>query len=308
MPDDVIARLEEAGLLDQTLVAELLAVVGGDDHDRVVPLTEAAQRAPQATQLGVDLAAHAEVLGLDVGEGGRVGRRGGELVGQQGPVEPVRVRSDREGRRHVGGVVRLRPVTGCGVGRMGAEVGGVGEPRFAPVFDPTQELVGQERRLRELGRAVGLGLEGGVGVGEDVPGLGQSLQPRPSVTGEVEADVEAGKDALVVRQARIVGIGDGAGIHPLVGVAEQRRGVAGAVGRPGRCCRSDDRVESRCRGPGSSSGRSRCRAPPDPAHRARPGRGGWPGEPLRRRARRGSGFARSGGRRTTANRLGTDRA
>ena len=38
--DDVVAGLEEPGLLLQPLIAELLAVVGGDDHDGVAPLAE----------------------------------------------------------------------------------------------------------------------------------------------------------------------------------------------------------------------------------------------------------------------------
>ena len=40
--DDVVARLEEPDLLHEALVAELLAVVGGDDDDGVVPLAACA--------------------------------------------------------------------------------------------------------------------------------------------------------------------------------------------------------------------------------------------------------------------------
>ena len=44
--DDRVARLEEAGLLDQALVAELLAVIGGDDDDRVRPTRRCLQHRP----------------------------------------------------------------------------------------------------------------------------------------------------------------------------------------------------------------------------------------------------------------------
>ena len=65
--DDVIARLVEAGLLHEALVAELFAVVGGHDDERVVPSARVAQVGPHPAELGVDLADHAEVLRLELG-------------------------------------------------------------------------------------------------------------------------------------------------------------------------------------------------------------------------------------------------
>lgn len=53
---DVVAALPVAELLHQPVIAEHLAMVGGDDHDRVVPHPEVAQALEQPAELVVDLA------------------------------------------------------------------------------------------------------------------------------------------------------------------------------------------------------------------------------------------------------------
>lgn len=78
VPDDaqdVVALLEEARLLDQAVVAELFAVVGGDEDEGVLPLARGLQRGPQSAELVIDLGDHAEILGLEPGHLGGVFRR-----------------------------------------------------------------------------------------------------------------------------------------------------------------------------------------------------------------------------------------
>jgi hypothetical protein len=111
----------------------------------------------------------------------------------------------------------------------------VGEPR--PVgrlgVEPADDGIGQEGRDGQLGGPLVLGGQRLVSRRDGVPPGPQRIQPGELAAVEIDDGLEAGQDALVGGQARIVGIVDGAGIDALIGVAEQHRGVPGATGHPG---------------------------------------------------------------------------
>lgn len=70
MPDDAgdaVALLEKAELLDQSVVPQLLAVVGGHHHQGVVPLPGLLEMGDDPPDLLVDVRDHAEVLGPEPG-------------------------------------------------------------------------------------------------------------------------------------------------------------------------------------------------------------------------------------------------
>jgi len=95
----VIARLEETELLDEAVIAELLAVVGGDDDERVVPLAQAPQGVAHAPELIVDLADHAVVLRHQLAPGAFVARRRRLRVVHHGLEERMALLSRRDRRR-----------------------------------------------------------------------------------------------------------------------------------------------------------------------------------------------------------------
>ena len=105
----------------------------------------------------------------------------------------------------------------------------MGEPRLVLPVDPADEVVGEERRLRQLGGPVRLRDERVFGVAQVMSMIGEPRQPRLRGARQVEADLEAGQHALVVRQPRIVDVGDESRVDTLVGVAEQGRAVAGPL-------------------------------------------------------------------------------
>ena len=102
---DRITRFVEAGLLDQTLVAQLLGVIGGDDDDGALPFVPLLERRPDASELSIDLADHAEVLGLDISDvaaaGGRRGRAAQQSLEQAVPIGDARHRKRCRARRRV---------------------------------------------------------------------------------------------------------------------------------------------------------------------------------------------------------------
>ena len=65
-PQHVVALREEPQLLDQPVIAELLTVVRGHDDQGVAPLPSGLDGANRSTQLEVDLAHHAVVLGTEL--------------------------------------------------------------------------------------------------------------------------------------------------------------------------------------------------------------------------------------------------
>ena len=242
MPRMCVARLEEAELLHQALVAELLAVVGGDHDHGVVPHAALAQVLPHPAELGVDLADHPEVLRLQAAPSppGRSARRP--------PGSPSNMSCSgwrRAGigarRRAVGGVVhrgeprRPRRTAGAGAGtrraRTTARPGGRSTSSSASVRNVDTECsAGRSLSLASSASA----MRPGRGRRDRVAEL---AQPRPPTARgrsvELEHRVEPGQHALPHRQPRVVGPGGEAGIATLVGVAEQRRRVAGAAGHAG---------------------------------------------------------------------------
>ena len=74
------------------MVAEHVAVIGGDDHHRVVGLAGAGEGVPDPPELVVDLADHAVVLGSHRPHCGFVTRGDGVGVTEGGVVERVTIR------------------------------------------------------------------------------------------------------------------------------------------------------------------------------------------------------------------------
>jgi len=113
------------------VVAELLAVVGGDDDDGVAPFAAFAKRGKHPTEFGVDFADHAVVLRAHPPHTLLGARRFG--VGQlhHGFVEAVSFVARRN--RHVDScwVIFPRPAAGRRVRRMRTQVREVREPRSA---------------------------------------------------------------------------------------------------------------------------------------------------------------------------------
>ena len=220
----------------QAVIAELLAVIGGDHDQRVVPRARGVQRVPQPTELMIDLADHPEVLGAQAPERRRIGRRGGLRVAQQRLVVPMtpigRHRFDRVA--DLVGVVGRRPLPRRAVRRMRPQVAGVGEPRLVLAPEPGEHPLGEERRAAVLGRATGLAAQHRlVVVGHVVTEVAQPLDPRGVRPREVHLDVEAGQDPPRLAAPRIAAVGHQPRVDALVGVAEQRRRVPGTPGDAG---------------------------------------------------------------------------
>ncbi len=107
------------------------------------------------------------------------------------------------------------------------------EPRRVLSADPVDEMIGEERRLRQARRPIGFGDQRVLGVTQVMSVVGEPGQPRFAMPRQVEADLEAGEYPFVVRQARVGGVGHEPRVDALVGVAEQRRPIAGALRHSG---------------------------------------------------------------------------
>ena len=245
----MIALVPEAQLLEQPVVAAHLAVVAGDDDEGRVGQPALPQVLEEGCQAVVHLALGAVVGGADLAAlplvaGGahpphahghrpeRVDRR--LLLARRAPDE----RPDRLGR------VQVVVADGVAPRRVGPDERGVDEERrVAVALQPGDELLAQERRLRELdgearrspGRPVLVGagetLDGPVQVvrvGGDVDAMGREPTApgrAPLLPGILDEGPEARQDALVVRQPRVARR-HRARIDRGVGVAEEDRVVS----------------------------------------------------------------------------------
>ena len=225
---DVVARLEVAALLQEALVAQLLAVVGGDDDAGVLPHAEAPQAVEDPAQLLVDVGDHPVVLGRDLAHLVLVG--GGRDCRHPSAEGDVVARRHRG--RHVGGVIGARPVAGRGVGRVRAQVAGVREPGALLAVQPAEQVVREEGRDAVLGRALRLAGQQQVGVLRQVrvAELLQPAAPGRHVVEQLEPVGEAVREPLPVEEPGVVGPERGRRVEGLVGVPEDGRRVAG----PGR--------------------------------------------------------------------------
>ena len=147
-------------------------------------------------------------------------------------MERVPHRRHLDRRRHVVAVIHARKLTRRRVGRVRAELADVGEPGRLPRLHPGDKPVGDKRGHAVFARPVGFGFERPAGVvGDVVPKPSQPFQPRTDIVGrQVNAELEAGQDLLIALQPRIGRPGRLAGIHRLIGVAEQGRRITGAPG------------------------------------------------------------------------------
>ena len=249
--EDVVALLEIAHLLNQPVIAKLFAVVGCHDDQRVVPHTALAKLGPQTTELMIDLADHAVVLGPQCAHLGFVSRsrRSAEL--HREIVQRVTRLGRLDGHGHIGWVVHRCEVAGRRVWRMWAQVAEVREPWLALVTDPFDGVVGEERRNAVLGRTLGLASQLWVRRAEiGVAKITQPLQPRLVIVGKVKHCVEARQHAGVVLQPGIIRTGDFARVNALIGVTKQCWLVSVATRRTGhvveprveRCAVSDHAV------------------------------------------------------------------
>ena len=237
-------------------------MVGGDDHDGVVPLAESVQPVEEDAELVVDLGDHAVVGGaqlvlvhpvrrrrddaerrgherVQLGFGRGIGAtdRGGHLR----RIEHVVVRS----RHHVRGVrAQVRQVRAPRVAGGSATAG----VELAP--EPLERSAGQERGLGVFGvvargcpRCPSAGGHGDLDVvvdGEVLRGgrhvealVGEPRQPRGDEVVEVHTQVEAAHRLLPLAQLR----GPRRQGHRVVGgvgVAEQGRSVSEGSQRPGQ--------------------------------------------------------------------------
>ena len=203
-----------------------------DDDDGIVPFAAITQGGPHPIQLGVDLADHSEVLGLHPSHGCTVGGRG-SFTAEQAVHQSMVLGRQWHRVRARGRVVHRRELTGRAVRRMRPEVREMGEPRLRLLAEPPEERVGEERRRRQLGRALVFDPQRGDRVGEVVAAAVQPLQPRELPAAHVEHRIEPGQHSFVRREPWIVGRGDRARVDTLVGVAEQCGHVSGAPGGPG---------------------------------------------------------------------------
>ncbi len=204
--DDVVALLPVPELLAQAVIAEHLAVIRRDDDHRVVPHAELAERVPDPAELVVDLADHPVVLRSHVAHPRLVGGCRRPRIVEHHVVHAVALRGGSDRQRHVGRVVRGGPLPGGRVRRVRSQVAEVREPRRLLAPQPLDRVIGEERRHAVLGRALGLGRQQLHRAGRRVVAeRGEPVDPRPVVVGDVEHGVEAGQDAVVRRQPRVVG-------------------------------------------------------------------------------------------------------
>ena len=92
-----LVRSRGLGDVYKRQVAQLLAVIGGDHDDGVVPLAAVAQGLPDAAEVMVDLADHPPVLGTQVVDRRRVGGCRDCGMRQEGVVAEVAVLGRRQG-------------------------------------------------------------------------------------------------------------------------------------------------------------------------------------------------------------------
>ena len=244
------------------MVAEHLAVIGGEHDDRVLARRVPLERLEHAPELGVDLADRPEVGRPQLPEvvrgpvPHRALRTGDERRAALFAPDEVDVGVHRRGRlpapfarelarrdvrgRHLPVERRRRDER-----RVRPQEAQVREPAVRVVaqplpFPPAQELVDDERRRRvrrvvdggPAGRRVVDAVRGAVRmIGRQI----DAARPRPGtplplVLAERQARVEAGQDTLVVAQPRVPRVA-GARIDRDVGVPEQDRRVARAPGR-----------------------------------------------------------------------------
>ena len=130
-------------------------MVGGDDHEGVVPHAQDDERVEEPAELGVDVGDHARST-APAARASTCSSAGAGSIGSR-PQNGTSRSGRATGQRHVVGVVGRRPVPGRGVGRVRAPVAGVREPRAVLALEPLDDVVGQEGRDPVLGRAVGLG-------------------------------------------------------------------------------------------------------------------------------------------------------
>ena len=242
------------------MVEELLAVVGREHDDGVVPPTAVAQGREDPPEVVVDLhrepridgphLAHRGVV-LVSGEPLEAGRevprvQAGDDRGREGVLLRLGLRRGAAQRhRDLLGGNRVREGCGSRERRMRRDEGEVGAERRRPRDrQPGQEAVGQEGRLavrrREDGRLAEAAapedaVTARVGIVDpEAPGL-EMGQPGRRPLGQQRIDRHAGADVLVVA---VVGVEGrlAARVERRVGVAEEGRPVAGAAqfGEQGR--------------------------------------------------------------------------
>ncbi len=146
------------------------------------------------------------------------------------------------------------------------------EPRRFLAAQPLDRVIGEERRHAVLGRAVVLGRQQVHRARRRVVAeRGEPLDPRPVVVGDVEHGVEAGQDAVVRRQPRVVGAARRAADRATGRCSRTAPVRSRSAGRRGRSCRTGRRAACRWRRRDGSSGTCPCRGWPGPARTAPPG-------------------------------------
>jgi len=212
------------------VVAELFAVVGRDDDQRVVPLAAVLDGAPHAPELFIDVADHAVVLRPHPASTRLVGRGPSRIELHREVVKRVPVGGGFDGEIDLVLRVCRRPPSGRGIRRMGAQVAQVHEPAGLLPAEPRQKAVGEERRDAEFGGALWLRAERLLRVHLDVIAVVAEVRdPRFVRLGDEQLALEAREDPLKGPEPPVVGACGVAWISRLVGVAEQGRPVAGAA-------------------------------------------------------------------------------
>ena len=242
---DVMGGPEDALLAPHPLIAQHLAVVGGQHHERAVGLPGRVEPVEQAPDVVIDLGQKAQIDGAQRLRGlGRhrraiavetveqlaVGRLA-EPCGTERVLRPARHR-----RRQGGGIHEAVVGRGRHQGRVGADVGDMGHP--GPVAADVQRLqhpVGQIGRVAVLGAIERGAVDPAVLTGiEIVQPVGHRLRHRiaaplqcrgpfqPRVAAHLAQLAPAGRHALVAGK---VGVGGGqAGrVGGRIGIAEQQR-------------------------------------------------------------------------------------
>ena len=242
---DVVRLVEPAELVEHEVVAEVLAVVAREDHERAAGLAGVIEPIQDPRDLVVDLGDHPVVGRLQLALFPVVVRRFEERMVDHHREQRMLLafgcaRVGPHRRRHRRGVVHRVVGRGREERGMRPQVGDVREPAAAgrgPGRRPLDEPVGQERRLRVFGLVLRApsGTRRGL-IDESAPLLGNvhAVGPHPGeprvglALREMAHRVETRQHALVLVEPRVVGRA-GARVDARVGVAEQRGLVAGAA-------------------------------------------------------------------------------
>src|SRR3569833_4120966 len=230
-------------------------MVRGEDDQSVVPLASRLDRRKGAAELCIDLGDHTEIGRLDLAEvflaevRDTPARAGDEICEGHEPEQVPKQRMHRRfrlNRRRAAKLANLVRREHRVVGlrhderRMRAQEAQMREPRRLLLAEPADELAGEERRLRLVLAVAGrrAGDLAGIAhrqmrqraIGEIDSLAAQPAQPGLFVLGQAHAHVEPGQHALIGPKPRISRL-QHRGIGRLVGVAEQRRRIAGPARR-----------------------------------------------------------------------------